>query len=166
MPATQQISKNVPFIDHTGPKPRPVRQPITYRASTVDRSSQRVLALTQAGHLPLKFAGQPLIVAIQEGDKLTARHPDPGIVGPAVPTIAGESYHPEAGILESSHDLHRLIRGAIVHDDALEVREGLVEDARDGARQERGPVVGRDHDADEGRGGLLHLTRGSGQAYP
>jgi hypothetical protein len=83
--------------------------------------------------LPLQLLGQPLIIAIQEGDQLAAGRLDPDIARVTNPSVAGEPDEPEAGILEPSHDLRGLIRGAVVHDDALEIREGLVDDARDGA---------------------------------
>lgn len=138
--------------------PHPPGQRISYHAPTVRYRCHGIPALTQAGYLPLEFPGQPLIVAIQEGDKLTVRHLNPGITGAPSPAVVGKAYHSETRILEFGHDLLGLIRETVVHDDALQIGEGLGEYARDGTRQERGSIVAGDHNADQRGTRLFHLT--------
>jgi hypothetical protein len=110
------------------------------------------------GQAHLQHVGLELVVVVQEGDPASPgrRHGQvPGCAGPAPLRLPEDT---DAAVALEPDRLGR----AVVHDQDLEVRDGLGQGAGDGPHHQSGPVVGRDDDADLGVG----HSRSSGHGAP
>ena len=94
------------------------------------------------------------IVGIQKGNHRSARGLKPDIARAARAEVCRGGDRPHARVGEGREIVRRAVGRGVIDDDQLEVGIGLCQHACDRARQQRGPVVGRDHD--RYRGGTCH----------
>ncbi len=95
-------------------------------------------------HAGFEFPGKPHVVVVEERNVLAAGGVDPAIAGgPRTVRTPGRD-DANAGIIE--HTVRHRSARAVVHDDDLEVVEGLGQDGRYRTIEEVGAVAGRyDH---------------------
>ena len=99
-------------------------------------------------HLPGEFLGPPQVVGIEERDPAAASLSQATVAGAGDAAVRlGDDA--EARVGHRRQPFGRAVGRAVVDDDELEVAPGLGEDALRRARYQRGPVVGRDHHADQ-----------------
>lgn len=82
------------------------------------------------------------------GDIVTFVDADNCVPGPAHPAVLGQAQHAEPRVAHLAQDRLGPVGGAVVHDDELEVRDGLGEHAPDRPADQRRAIVGGQDDAD------------------
>ena len=91
-----------------------------------------------------QIRGQPLVVIVEEGEQRATRQRGAAVAGAARPAPAVVRDDARPGGRARPRD----VAGAVVDDDDLDRRERLGAYRREGARQQRRAIAGRDDDAD------------------
>lgn len=100
--------------------------------------------LADGAHLALDFAGEPLIVVIEEGDPVAAGHPDTGVAGCGASTGGGQQHGAQTGIRQSRQTGFGFGIGPVDDHDDFEGVPGLTERAADGRENQVGTAAGGD----------------------
>ena len=105
--------------------------------------------LPQPLNLPRKLVGFEEVVAVKECQKLSAGLGHSAVTGAGGVSVSlANQPKPAIGINEPLDDGSGVVRAAIIHDDALPVFKGLVDNALKRLRDDQRAVVGGDDDAD------------------
>jgi hypothetical protein len=98
------------------------------------------------GELPLQLGRTPAVVGIEKGHELPGRHLQRGVARDRLAAV-GDPADDQPRVLDGREHLGRVVGGAVVDHDDLDVVHGLVPDALDRLGDEVTVVVRGDDDA-------------------
>ena len=104
------------------------------------------------GELALEIVRRPLVVVVEKGHPLAARLREGRVPRPADAVVLLVPEDAQARSVEAREHLGRGVGRAVVHDEDLEVRDGLGADAREGPAHQVGAVPRGDDGGHERRG--------------
>ena len=96
----------------------------------------------------LELVRRPIVVVVDEADEIALGPRDPGVAGPARPRVALTEYL-DAGVTDGLDQVRAVVRAAVVDDEELDVRVGLIEDRLECVADEALRVVERRDDGYE-----------------
>ena len=113
--------------------------------------------LTQYSPLPLCLVRRPEIVVIEECEELAVRFPDTKIARGSRACVLLVQV-PDRRRIDRADDERRIVIGTVIDDDDLAARQGLLQHALNGVRNETRTIMCRNNNTDVHRLLLHHYT--------
>jgi hypothetical protein len=120
--------------------------PMQHKTSAASQCARAKLC--QCGELPLQLVGVPAVVGIEKRDVMPGRRFEPGVASGRRPAVLMVYKQPDPRIAQRRDHFLRIIGGAVVDDDQLEIGMALRLDAGDRVGNRTAPVEYRNNDGD------------------